>query len=63
MGKRPFTMIASIIFAIMAVIHGFRLARHFQIVVGSHDIPNWVSWIGLVIPAILAWGTYRESRR
>lgn len=63
MGNKPFTTIAAIIFAIMAVVHVFRLVTHFQVVAGSHEIPMWVSWIGIVIPAILAWGLYRESRR
>ena len=63
MGKRPFTFIASIIFAVMAIVHVIRLFTYFQIVAGSHVIPMWVSWLGVVIPGILAWGTYRESRR
>lgn len=63
MGKRPYTMIAAIIFAIMAVVHVIRLVTHFQIVAGSHQIPMWVSWPGVIIPAILAWGTFREARR
>ena len=63
MGNKPFTMIAAIIFAIMAVVHVFRLVTHFQIVAGSHEIPMWVSWLGVIIPAILAAGTFREARR
>jgi hypothetical protein len=63
MGKKPVTVIAAIIFLIMAVVHAYRLARHFPINVGSHPIPMWVSWAGLIIPLLLAWGLWRESRR
>ena len=37
---RPFTMIAAIIFAIMALLHIYRLLTHFQVVLGSHVIPQ-----------------------
>jgi len=61
--NRPFTMIAAIIFALMALIHAYRLATHFQVVMGSHEIPQWASWFGLLIPAVLAWGLWKESKR
>jgi hypothetical protein len=63
MGNKPVTVIAGIIFLIMAVIHAYRLVRHFPITVGSHSVPMWCSWVGLIIPLLLAWGLWRESRR
>lgn len=63
MGNKPVTTIAAIIFLIMAIVHAYRLATHFQFVVGSHVIPMWVSWAGLIVPLLLAWGLLREARR
>ncbi|HWI77068.1 MAG TPA: hypothetical protein VNS53_08320 [Sphingomicrobium sp.] len=63
MGNKPVTTIAAIIFLIMAVVHAYRLATQFQITVGNHTIPMWVSWAGLIIPLLLAWGLWREARR
>lgn len=60
--SRPFTMIAALIFLAMALMHAYRLMTHFQVVFGSHVIPQWVSWIGIVVPAILAWGLWKESK-
>ena len=60
--KRPFTMIAAIIFALIAVVHAYRLLTHFQIVAGSHTLPMWLSIVGIVVAGILAVGLYRESR-
>ena len=60
--KRPFTLIAAILFALMAVLHAYRLATHFQIVAGSHLLPLWLSIIGIAVAGILAVGLYRESR-
>lgn len=63
MAGRPFTTIAALIFTIIAVLHAYRLFTHFQVVLGSHTIPGWVSYLGVLIPAILAYGLFRESRR
>ena len=60
--SRPFTWIAAAIFALMALAHILRLFTHFQIVVGSHTIPQWVSIVGVVITAGLSWMLCREAR-
>ena len=61
--SRPFTMIAAIIFALMALAHLYRLVTHFQIVLGSHVIPESVSIAAIVITSALAIGLFREARR
>ena len=60
--SRPFTWIASAIFALMALVHVYRLFTHFQIIIGSHTIPLWCSYIGVIVPAILSWMLCREAR-
>ena len=60
--SRPFTWIASAIFAVVALVHLYRLFTHFQFIIGSHTIPEWVSYIGVVIPAGLSWMLCREAR-
>jgi uncharacterized membrane protein len=59
---RPFTWIASAIFALIAIAHLYRLFTHFQIILGSHVIPEWVSYVGVVVPAVLSWMLCREAR-
>ena len=59
---RPFTWIASAIFAVMALAHLYRLFAHFQIVIGSHTISMWVSYVAIVITAGLSWMLCREAR-
>jgi hypothetical protein len=58
----PFTMIAAIIFAIVALLHLYRIFTQFQVVLGSHTIALWWSYVGLVVPGLLAIMLYRESR-
>lgn len=60
---QPFTRIAALIFFAMALIHVYRTVTHFQLVIGSHVIPIWLSYFGAVIPAFLAILLLQESRK
>ncbi len=61
--NRPFTMLAALIFLVMAVAHAYRVVTHFQIVLGSHTIALAISWVAIVVTLVMAWGLYREARR
>ena len=63
MGARPFTLIAAIIFGLMAVVHAYRIVTHFQVIVGSHTIVQGVSWVAVVVTALLSFGLFKEARR
>lgn len=60
--SKPFTWIAAAIFALMAAVHIIRLFTNFQIVIGTHHIPMWASYIGVAVPALLSWMLCREAR-
>jgi hypothetical protein len=53
--------VASVIFGIFAIGHLLRLINHAQVTVGTHTIPMGVSWIGLIIAAILCVWMWRLS--
>ena len=42
--SRPFTWIASAIFALMALAHIYRLIRPFELVIGGCHVPLWARW-------------------
>ena len=60
--SRPFTWIASGIFALIALAHLYRLISPFEIVIGPCHTPQWFSIVGLVVPAGLSWMLCREAR-
>jgi hypothetical protein len=55
-------MIAALVFFAIALVHVYRIFTHFQVIIGSHEIPLWVSYFGVVIPALIAILLLRESR-
>jgi hypothetical protein len=60
---KPFTTIAAVVFALIALLHAYRLVTHFQVIVGSHTIAQAVSWVGLIVAGALSYGLFREARR
>jgi hypothetical protein len=60
---KPFTFVAAVIFGIMALVHLYRLAAPFEVVIGPCHLPQWASIIALVVTGGLSWMLLRESRR
>ena len=55
--KSTFNIVAALIFAVIAVVHAYRLLSPFAIQIGSFVIPQSVSWMGLGVAAVLSiWG-------
>lgn len=60
---RPFTLIAAVIFALIALVHVYRLLTHLRVVIGRHHIPESASIAAIVVAGALAIGLFREARR
>jgi hypothetical protein len=60
---KPFTTLAVLIFALIALAHLYRLVRHFEVVVHGMVVPQWVSAAALIVAGGLALMLWRESRR
>jgi uncharacterized membrane protein YecN with MAPEG domain len=53
--------VASLIFALVAIGHAVRLFRQSQVIVGSHFIPMGLSWVALIVAAVLCIWMWRLS--
>ena len=56
------SLLAIIVFTLVAVIHLLRLMDGTQIVVGGTVIPMWASILGVLVPGLIAFQLWRESR-
>ena len=55
-------LLAFIVFVLVALAHLLRVISGTVVVVGGMDIPQWVSMVGVIIPALIAWLLWKESR-
>jgi len=56
------TVIAIILFSLVALAHLLRLLMNTQVTVGGWLVPVWTSVVGVVVPAGVALLLYRQSR-
>jgi hypothetical protein len=55
--QQAFSLVAAIIFGVVALFHLLRLIFGWHVRVGPRDIPMWISIAGLIVAAGLAlWG-------
>ena len=59
---KPFTNIAILLFALIALLHIFRLYFGWEVIVHGTVIPMWASILGFIIAGGLAVMLWRESR-
>ena len=53
--QRTFNVVASVIFAVVAILHLLRIYMGWPIVIGSWTAPMWVSWIAHVVAGSLSY--------
>ena len=56
------TLIAIILFSVVALAHLLRLLMNTEVTVGGWLVPVWLSAVGVVVPAGVALLLYRQSR-
>lgn len=60
---KPFTTLAAALLALIALAHVYRLVRPFEVVVAGAAVPQWASWVALLVAGGLAVGVWRERAR
>jgi hypothetical protein len=63
MDRKTFSMLAGIIFTLVALFHLVRIFMEWTVIIGDWPIPMWVSWIALVVAGGLALLGLRLSER
>ena len=52
-----YVVLTAVLFAFVAILHGWRIYKQWEVHIGPHFVSMTVSWIGLVVAALLAiWG-------
>jgi uncharacterized membrane protein len=59
---KPGSMLAILLFTLVAIAHLLRLVNGLTVTVGEWDVPQWVSVGGVIVPVAIAYLLWRESR-
>lgn len=66
MNQRSFSLLAGIIFTIIALLHVLRIIYGWDPVVEGWPVPKWISWVALIVSGYLGYEGLRltiKSRR
>jgi hypothetical protein len=55
--------VGAIIFGLVCLGHLWRLLRHVDVRIGTHDIPMWISVVGIIIAGGLSLWMWKLSAR
>lgn len=62
LSKNAFPRLEAGIFLIVAVAHALRLIFKWVVLIGGWQVPMWVSAVGIVVAAYLAYQGFRTSQ-
>lgn len=59
---KPGSLLAIIVFTLVAIAHLLRLIDGTEVVVRGNIIPQWISAVGVIVPGLVAWLLWKESK-
>ena len=61
MTRKPFTLVAAAFLAVVCLIHAARVALDVHVLVGTTEVPVWMSIPGALFTGLLAILVWREA--
>jgi len=62
MGHKEYCAISGVLFALVACAHLLRIVGGMSVQVDDYAVPMFASWIGFVVPGVLAVWAFRLGR-
>jgi hypothetical protein len=63
MDEKTFSLVAGVIFAVVALFHLVRIFAEWTVIIGDWSVPKWVSWVALIVAGGLALLGLRLGQR
>ena len=54
MKSRSYCVVSGVLFSLVAIAHLLRIVNDLSILVNGYSIPMFASWVGLLVPGVLA---------
>ena len=62
MNRKSYFLITAIVFAVVGLVHLLRIILGWEAAIGGWTVPMWVSWLGLIVGAVLAYFGFTHAR-
>jgi hypothetical protein len=58
---KTYCRVSGVLFTLVAIAHLLRIVNGVPVQVGEYDVPMLASWLGLLVPAALAFWAFRAA--
>lgn len=62
MSQRTFSLVAGVVFGLVALAHVLRILLGWSIVIQDLSVPMWASWIAVIVMGYLAYEGFRLAK-
>jgi hypothetical protein len=62
MNPRTYFLLTAILFSIICLVQLSRITFGWEVIVGGWSVPMWLSWLAVVVTAVLAFFGFTYSR-
>ena len=62
MNSKSYFLLTAILFSIICLLQLSRIAFGWEAVIGGWSVPMWISWLAVVVTAVLAFFGFTHSR-
>ncbi|MBV9551040.1 MAG: hypothetical protein JO256_15335 [Alphaproteobacteria bacterium] len=63
MSSKTFSLVAGVIFALVAVLHVLRMVESWPAVIGGWEVPMWLSGAGVLVAGFLSYSGFRLANQ
>jgi len=62
MNRKSYFYITAIVFFVVGLVHLLRIILGWEAAIGGWIVPMWLSWLALIVSAVLAYTGFTHAR-
>jgi uncharacterized protein YacL len=62
MDRRSYFLVTAIVFSLIGLLHLLRIVLGWEAILGGWSIPMWLSWVAMIMTAVLAYYGFAHRR-
>lgn len=63
MAKKTYFLTVAVLFSAIGIVHALRLWFAWEGVIGGWMVPQWLSWVAVLVALLLAWQGYTLAQK
>jgi len=61
MNAKSYFLVTAIVFSVLGILHLLRIVLGWDAAIGGWGVPIWLSWVAMILTAVLAYTGFTHS--